>query len=70
MKKYPAERDVVVLVGHDSVNRALLLQLLDQPLMAYWRVAQAPCALNEIDMISGRVCVLRVNDTSHLNGLN
>ena len=24
----------VVMVGHDSVNRALLLQLLDQPLVA------------------------------------
>src|SRR5690348_9259587 len=29
--------DTVVLVGDDSVNRALLLQLLDQPLSAYWR---------------------------------
>jgi probable phosphoglycerate mutase len=27
--------ETVVLVGHDSTNRALLLQLLDQPLSAY-----------------------------------
>jgi broad specificity phosphatase PhoE len=32
--------DTMVLVGHDSVNRAMLLQLLDQPLSAYWRLAQ------------------------------
>jgi broad specificity phosphatase PhoE len=39
---------IVVMVGHDSVNRALLLQLLDQPLSAYWKLAQDPCTLNEI----------------------
>ena len=42
--------DTIVLVGHDSVNRALLMQLLDQPLSAYWRLAQSPCCLNEIDI--------------------
>ena len=41
----------VVLVGHDSVNRALLLKLLEQPLSAYWRIAQGPAALNEIDIV-------------------
>jgi phosphoserine phosphatase len=57
----------VVLVGHDSVNRALLLQLLDQPLSAYWRLAQSPCCINEIDIAGGRVEILRVNDTTHLD---
>ena len=60
--------DAVVLVGHDSVNRALLLQLLDQPLSAYWRLAQDPCTLNEIDVsAAGDVRVARINDTSHLD---
>ena len=36
--------DTIVLVGDDSVNRALLMQLLDQPLAAYWRLAQSPSA--------------------------
>ncbi|HZB91713.1 MAG TPA: histidine phosphatase family protein [Stellaceae bacterium] len=66
LARHPGAGEAVVLVGHDSVNRALLLQLLDQPLSAYWRLAQTPCALNEIDIIDGRVRVLRVNDTSHL----
>ena len=61
--------DTVVLVGHDSVNRALLLQLLDQPLSAYWRLAQSPCCINEIDVTDGRVQVLRANETQHLDGL-
>jgi len=64
LARHPGE--AVVMVGHDSVNRALLLQLLDQPLAAYWRVAQDPCCLNEILIEGDRVQVLRINDTSHL----
>jgi phosphoserine phosphatase len=45
--------DTVVLVAHDSVNRTTLLQLLDQPLSAYWRLAQEPCCINEIDVAGG-----------------
>jgi broad specificity phosphatase PhoE len=48
------------------VNRALLLQLLDQPLSAYWKLAQDPCTLNEVDIDGGKVEVKRINDTSHL----
>jgi broad specificity phosphatase PhoE len=58
--------DTVVLVGHDSVNRALLLQLLDQPLSSYWRLAQSPCCVNEIDVAHGHIYVLRMNETHHL----
>ena len=56
--------DTVVLVGHDSVNRALLMQLLDQPLSAYWRLAQSPCCLNEIDVTDGKISVQRINETA------
>lgn len=58
--------DTVVLVGHDSVNRALLMQLVDQPLSAYWRLAQSPCCLNEIDVAGGKIRVQRINETAHL----
>jgi broad specificity phosphatase PhoE len=58
--------ETVVLVGHDSVNRALLLGLLDQPLSAYWRLAQDPCCLNEIDIDARKIFVRRVNETRHL----
>jgi broad specificity phosphatase PhoE len=64
--RYPEQ--TVVLVGHDSVNRVLLLQLLDMPQAAYWRLVQDPCTLNEIDVFAaGEVRVQRVNDTSHLD---
>ena len=57
-----------MLVGHDSVNRVLLLQLLDMPLAAYWRLVQDPCTLNEIEIFAaGEVRVQRMNDTSDLD---
>ena len=61
--------ETIVLVGHDSVNRALLLQFLDLPPSAYWRLAQEPCCLNEIDMTSQKACVRRINETQHLDAV-
>jgi phosphoserine phosphatase len=62
--------DIVVLVSHDSTNRALLLQLLDLSLASYWRLAQSPCCINEIDIADGKVCILRINETHHLEGIS
>jgi len=61
--------DTVVLVSHDSVNRALLLQLLEQPLSAYWRLGQDPGCINEIGLFAERAHVLSINETSHVDGL-
>lgn len=60
------EADTVVLVGHDSVNRVLLTQLLDIPLSSYWRFAQHPCCVNVIEMTGNSVQLQRLNDTGHL----
>lgn len=59
--------DTVVLVGHDSVNRALLLQLLDQPLSAYWLLQQQPCGISELLIDGTQVRALRINETAHLD---
>lgn len=59
----------VAMVAHDSVNRALLLQLLDLPLSAYWRLEQYPCCINEVD-VSRKIIVRRINEHCHLLGLN
>ena len=64
LARHPGE--AVVMVGHDSVNRIILMQLLDQPLSAYWKLAQDTCTLNEVDIDGGTVLVRRINDTSHL----
>jgi len=58
--------DTVVLVSHASTNRVLLGQALNQPLSAYWRVAQDPCAINEIEYVASYTRVERMNDVSHL----
>jgi broad specificity phosphatase PhoE len=58
--------ETIVLVGHDSVNRAILLHVLDQPACAYWRLAQSPCGLNELEVTHSHSRVLRMNDTGHL----
>jgi broad specificity phosphatase PhoE len=62
--------DTVVLVGHDSVNRALLLQLLDQPLSAYWRIVQDPCCINVIEYKKDTIRVVSINDTRHIKWPN
>ena len=50
------------------IARVLLLQLLDMPLAAYWRLVQNPCTLKEIEIFAaGDVRVQRLNDTSHLD---
>lgn len=58
-----------IMVGHDSVNRVILLQLLGMPLSSYWRLTQSPCGINEIDFADGQIKVRRVNESGHLEGL-
>lgn len=68
--RYPGDDDQVLLMGHDSVNRTVLLQLLDQPLSAYWRLEQSPCAISEIIIERKKISARCLNDTSHLEGLS
>jgi phosphoserine phosphatase len=64
IEEFPS--DTVVLVGHDSVNRALLLQVPDQPLSAYWKIVQDPCCINVIEYDKGTAHVVAINDTRHV----
>jgi phosphoserine phosphatase len=61
--------DTVVIVGHDSGNRALLLQLLDQPASSFWRFTQDPCGLSDIEIAGNGARLIRLNDTSYLRDL-
>jgi probable phosphoglycerate mutase len=60
--------DTVVLVGHDSVNRVLLLGALDLPLSHYWRIKQDPAAVSEFRYEDGGFRVESLNGTWHLAG--
>lgn len=60
----------VVLVGHDSFNRVLLIHLLDLPLSAYWSIGQDPCNLTVLEWAAtGPAKLLRLNDTGHTEHL-
>jgi phosphoserine phosphatase len=61
--------ETIVLVGHDSVDRVLLLGFLDLPLSAYWRIAQEPCCINEIDIGGETVRIRCINATQHLDAV-
>jgi broad specificity phosphatase PhoE len=67
LARHPA--DTVVVVSHDSFNRVLLMECLDVPVSAYWRLAQSPCCINEIDISDGKTRIGRLNETGHLDGL-
>lgn len=56
----------VVLVTHDSVTRALLLETLGLPPGAYWQVSQDPCGVSELLYDGNRGSVRRLNNTQHL----
>jgi phosphoserine phosphatase len=56
----------VVLISHDSALRALFLQLLDQPLSAYWHIAFAPCGVSEVELSGVAISIIHINQTSHL----
>jgi broad specificity phosphatase PhoE len=58
--------DTAVLVGHDSVNRVILLYALGLPLSRYWHIRQSPCGINEIEAEPGRFVIVSVNQTGHL----
>ena len=58
--------DTVVLVGHDSVNRVILLHALQLPLSRYWQLQQRPCAINELDFAKNGFVVQTLNETQHL----
>jgi len=59
----------VVLVGHDSVNRVLLLFALELPLSRYWHLRQNPCGVNELYFDNGSFIIGSINQTQHLAGL-
>lgn len=62
--RHPEE--AVVLVGHDSVNRVILLHALELPLSRYWLLAQMPCAINEMIATGDGFLVRSINDACHL----
>ncbi|HVH75512.1 MAG TPA: histidine phosphatase family protein [Stellaceae bacterium] len=59
----------LALVGHESVNRILLLHALELPLSRYWHLGQEPCALNRLEFSNGGFLTHSINETQHLAGI-
>jgi len=57
----------VVLIGHDSVNRVILLHALGLPLSRYWHLGQGNCAINVIEAAQDDFTVISMNETCHLS---
>lgn len=58
--------NTIVVVGHDSVNRVLLLQALGLSLDHYWRIGQHPGAVNHLEYYNGAWSIESLNETGHL----
>ncbi len=58
--------NTVVVVGHDSVNRVMLLHALGLPLSRYWHLGQSPGAVNRLEHADGDWTIHSVNETGHL----
>jgi phosphoserine phosphatase len=67
LRRHPS--DSIAVVGHDSINRVILLHALDLPLSHYWRLKQYPCAINELHFADDVFSVITVNGTWHLQSI-
>jgi phosphoserine phosphatase len=67
LRRHPAA--TLVIVGHDSVNRVLLLEALELPLSRYWRLRQDPCGISTLSFADDAFVVRSLNETRHLAGL-
>ncbi|MBC7223023.1 MAG: histidine phosphatase family protein, partial [Anaerolineae bacterium] len=57
---------MVLLVGHQVVNRVILCTILGIGLEAFWRVGQETCCINLFHYRDGVPYVDLINDTCHL----
>jgi probable phosphoglycerate mutase len=67
LRRHPTE--TLVIIGHDSVNRVLLLQALELPLSRYWHLRQDPGGLSTLSFANDAFVVRSLNGTQHLAGL-
>jgi broad specificity phosphatase PhoE len=56
----------IVAVGHDSVNRVLLLFALGLPLSRYWHIEQSACGIDDLSFENGEFFIRAINETQHL----
>ncbi|MBB5015737.1 histidine phosphatase family protein [Rehaibacterium terrae] len=61
-----AEKDVLLVVAHDAVNRLILARVLGLPIARLWSFRQAPTTLNLLEGPQAAALeVVRLNDCAH-----
>ncbi len=58
--------ETVVLVGHNAINRVILLGVLGLDNERFWRIGQDPCGINVIECTGDSFTLVSLNDTGHL----
>jgi broad specificity phosphatase PhoE len=58
--------EIVVLVGHQVVNKVSICVILGLDNSAFWRIRQDTCCINRFDHHKGIWNVLTLNEVSHL----
>ncbi len=61
-----AAGNTVAIVGHDSVNRVILLHALGLRLSQFWQFGQSPGAVNRLEYAGEDWTIHSVNETAHL----
>jgi broad specificity phosphatase PhoE len=57
---------IIVLVGHQVVNKVAICHLLGLGLDAFWRIRQDNGCINRFDLEDGAATVLTINEVGHL----
>jgi broad specificity phosphatase PhoE len=58
--------EIIVLVGHQVVNKVLICFVLGLDNSAFWRIRQDTCCINRFDYHDGAFTVLTLNEVDHL----
>jgi broad specificity phosphatase PhoE len=58
--------EIVVLVGHQVVNKVLVCAMLGLDNSAFWRIRQDTCCINRFDYDGEAFTVLTLNEIGHL----
>jgi broad specificity phosphatase PhoE len=59
-------REVVVLVGHQVVNKVMICKLLGLDNSAFWSIRQDTGCINRFDLYQEQATVLTINEICHL----
>ncbi len=61
--------EIVLVCGHDAVNKVILIESLHLPLSEFWRIRQDSTCINLLEVSENDLRPVVINDSSHLGPL-